>query len=358
MATNRGPSSPFVGLARRIARQQGVPPSLLLALITAESGWNPEAGSSAGARGLTQLMPGTARGLGVRDLLDPEQNIRGGARYLRKQLDAFGSPELALSAYNSGPGGAESRGMIENFPETQAYVQKVMALEAQYRGAGGVPLDVSPAGMPPTSGAPGADTGAPMGGGGTLPLDQAEPGLPTQRELLQNVGPLTSKYLVPQIEQEQQAEQSGPGFASLPSGDYSDVPTEEPVSDGGQPAVGGLNAEFARRFKLLQAAVQQAGGELYIYSGGRDAEHQAQLYQAALRKYGSESEARKWVAPPGKSNHDTHAGLKYGLGDGAVASDLRGDLAMAHKLAAKYGLVFPLANEAWHIELAGIRNMR
>jgi LAS superfamily LD-carboxypeptidase LdcB len=119
--------------------------------------------------------------------------------------------------------------------------------------------------------------------------------------------------------------------------------------------VGGLNAEFARRFGLLQKAVKQAGGDLTIYSGGRDQQKQATLYKAALAKYGSESEARKWVAPPGKSNHDTHAGMKYGLGDGAVASDLRGDLAMAHKLAARYGLMFPLANEAWHVELAGIR---
>ena len=122
--------------------------------------------------------------------------------------------------------------------------------------------------------------------------------------------------------------------------------------------MGGLNAEFARRFALLQKAIQQAGGDLTIYSGSRDANKQAGLYQAALAKYGSESEARKWVAPPGKSNHDTHAGLKYGLGDGAVASDLRGDLAMAHKLAARYGLAFPLGNEAWHVELAGIRHMK
>src|SRR5262245_17941919 len=156
--------------ARQIAQQQGVPPALFMALIQQESGWNPEAGSSAGARGLTQLMPGTARGLGVRDVLDPVQNMRGGARYLRKMLDAFhGDPRLALSAYNSGPGGVESRGQIEHYPETQAYVRNVMALEHQYSKLGigeGVGSKAPPptvAALPRTPGIPPAGALGPAG---------------------------------------------------------------------------------------------------------------------------------------------------------------------------------------------------
>jgi Transglycosylase SLT domain len=126
-------------LSRRAAatasREAGVvvKPSLLRALIQQESGGNPRAGSPAGAQGLTQLMPATAKGLGVRNVYDPWQNVLGGARYLAAQLKRFDDPRLALSAYNSGPGGAESGGQIEGYAETQNYVKRVMALEAQYR---------------------------------------------------------------------------------------------------------------------------------------------------------------------------------------------------------------------------------
>jgi LAS superfamily LD-carboxypeptidase LdcB len=346
--------------ARKIARSQGIPESLFLALITQESGWNPEAGSPAGARGLTQLMPGTARGLGVRDVTNPVQNLTGGAKYLRGQLEKFGSPELALSAYNSGPGGSEAQGRIEGYAETQNYVRRVMELEKQYSGGAPLPsgalagLTANAASTPNQM----SPAGAPVPEGPSFGTPPA-PGLPSLSELLSNVGPISA-----QVAQGIEGEQAAASQASQAPAETT-TPTDMaaptaavpggPAGDGGTPAVGGLNAEFARRFGLLQRAVKSAGGDLYIYSGGRDAAKQAVLYQNALRKYGSESEARKWVAPPGKSNHDTHAGMKYGLGDGAVASDLRGDLAMAHQLAPKFGLQFPLSNEAWHIELAGIR---
>lgn len=124
--------------AIKVARQNGVPVPLFLALVHQESRWDPGARSGAGAQGLTQLMPGTAGGLGVRDPFDPLQNLTGGAKYLREQLDQFGTAPLALSAYNSGPGGAESSGLVEAFRETQDYVKAVQALEHQYRrfGAG------------------------------------------------------------------------------------------------------------------------------------------------------------------------------------------------------------------------------
>jgi Transglycosylase SLT domain/D-alanyl-D-alanine carboxypeptidase len=342
--------------ARKIARSQGIPESLFLALITQESGWNPTAGSGAGARGLTQLMPATARGLGVRDVFNPVQNLTGGAKYLRGQLEKFGSPELALSAYNSGPGGAESSGRIEGFEETQNYVRRVMELEKQY--SGGQPLPTGALSALTANAAASPNAVSPAGAPSVEPQGPAfgappAPGLPSLSELLSRVGPISAQ-VAEGIEGEEAAQASQAAPAAT---DVTAAPTDGgvPTVAGGTPAVGGLNADFAARFAKLQAAVKSAGGDLTIYSGGRSAEKQAGLYQNALKKYGSESEARKWVAPPGKSNHDTHAAQKYGLGDGAVASDLRGDLAMAHQLAPKFGLVFPLSNEAWHIELAGIR---
>lgn len=127
--------------ARAMGREYGVAkllkPSLLFGVFNQESGWNPTAGSPAGARGIGQLMPETARGLGVKNVLNWRQNMMGSARYLAMQLRKFKSVPLALSAYNSGPGGSESSGRVENFAETQNYVKKVMAFEKQYAKVGG-----------------------------------------------------------------------------------------------------------------------------------------------------------------------------------------------------------------------------
>jgi soluble lytic murein transglycosylase-like protein len=117
------------------AQRHGVDPALLAGLVRAESNFNAAAVSPAGAQGLTQLMPGTAAGLGVTDASDPLQALEGGARYLRQQLDAFGGdPTLALAAYNAGPGNVQKYGGVPPFAETQAYVGKVQAFAAAYRG--------------------------------------------------------------------------------------------------------------------------------------------------------------------------------------------------------------------------------
>jgi soluble lytic murein transglycosylase-like protein len=106
---------------------------LLVAVIAVESRWNPDAESSAGARGLGQLMPQTANGLGV-DAGDPQQNIAGAAYYLRCLLDRFAGPDretryrLALAAYNAGARAVERYRGVPPYPETIAYVERVMAL--------------------------------------------------------------------------------------------------------------------------------------------------------------------------------------------------------------------------------------
>jgi soluble lytic murein transglycosylase-like protein len=131
---------PFGAQITAAAKKHGIDPALLAGLVKQESGFNPNAGSPAGARGLTQLMPGTAAGLGVTDVLDPAQSLDGGAKYLRQQLDAFGGDVTrALAAYNAGPGAVQRYGGVPPYAETQNYVRIVQANAAQYRAGAAAP---------------------------------------------------------------------------------------------------------------------------------------------------------------------------------------------------------------------------
>lgn len=104
-----------------------VPKDLLKAIAKAESDFNPNATSGAGAQGIMQLMPATAKGLGVTDAYDPYQNIMGGAKYISQMLEKFnGNVKLALAAYNAGPNNVAKYGGIPPFQETQNYVVKVL----------------------------------------------------------------------------------------------------------------------------------------------------------------------------------------------------------------------------------------
>lgn len=119
------------GHVARLAAKYDISPQLLEAVVWQESRWNTGAVSPAGARGLAQLMPGTARDLGVNPH-DPLSNLEGGARYLRQQLDAFGGDiEKALAAYNAGPHRVARAGGIPNIRETKGYVAAIMARLAQ-----------------------------------------------------------------------------------------------------------------------------------------------------------------------------------------------------------------------------------
>lgn len=120
-------------LLEQASRKHGVPVSLLTAVVAVESGFRADAVSSAGAIGLMQLMPGTARDMGVLDPFDPRQNIEGGAKYLGFLLKHFKSEELALAAYNAGPGRVARVGGVPDFPETRAYIESVLGLAASYQ---------------------------------------------------------------------------------------------------------------------------------------------------------------------------------------------------------------------------------
>ena len=127
-------SIPFQAEITAAAKKYGLDPALLAGLVKQESNFNPSARSGVGAKGLTQLMDSTARGLGVTDAFDPAQSLDGGAKFLSGLLKQFhGDPSLALAAYNAGPGAVQKYGGIPPYQETQRYVPQVLGYAAQFR---------------------------------------------------------------------------------------------------------------------------------------------------------------------------------------------------------------------------------
>ncbi|MEO9176868.1 MAG: NlpC/P60 family protein [Gaiellales bacterium] len=164
-------STQYDSLIEQAARDQGVDPALLKGLVQAESGFDNGSVSSVGAQGLTQLMPDTARGLGVTNSFDPLQNLEGGARFLAGALKRFGGNEqLALAAYNAGPAAVERYGGIPPFAETQAYVPRVLGYAAQYRAEGFGQTPATAATTPLPAAAPSASA---LGGGSVSSSDAA-----------------------------------------------------------------------------------------------------------------------------------------------------------------------------------------
>ncbi len=136
-ARNIGSQNPstFDSLIEDASRRYQLDPALVKAVVQAESNFNPDAVSSAGARGLMQLMPGTAASLGVADSFDPVQNVDGGAKLLRNLLDRYDqNVSLALAAYNAGPGAVDKYGGVPPYAETQRYVPRILGLYKTYRG--------------------------------------------------------------------------------------------------------------------------------------------------------------------------------------------------------------------------------
>ena len=138
-------------LVAQVAREYNLDAALLHAIITVESGYNPQAKSPAGAIGLMQLMPDTAARYAVKNIWDPLENLHGGARYLRFLLGLFkNNLDLALAAYNAGEGAVMQAGnRIPNYAETKAYVPSVLTQYDRYRGPGAAAVTPAPAASVP-----------------------------------------------------------------------------------------------------------------------------------------------------------------------------------------------------------------
>jgi len=135
---NEFSAADFRDMVNHWAKRYRLDPNMVLGLIRAESNFDPDAVSKAGARGLMQLMPGTAADMRVSDSFDPEQNIAGGTQYLAKLLDLFDNRiELALAAYNAGPSAVQEHNGIPPFKETRAYVKKVQEFARGYATGNG-----------------------------------------------------------------------------------------------------------------------------------------------------------------------------------------------------------------------------
>ncbi len=138
MQQEEEPETRFEPLIARAASQHAVDPALIKAVIMAESGYDPNAVSKMGAKGLMQLMPRTAKALGVKNPLDPEQNILGGVKYLRQLLDTFGGDvTLALAAYNAGRWAVKKHRGVPPFPATRYYVKKVLKYYERFKARAG-----------------------------------------------------------------------------------------------------------------------------------------------------------------------------------------------------------------------------
>ena len=119
-------ASKYSDIISSMSQKYGVPEKLIQSVIKTESDFNPDVVSSAGAQGLMQLMPQTAKELGVTDAFDPKQNIEGGTKLLKQHIDTYGNLELVLAAYNAGPGAVAKYGGVPPYEETQNYIKKVL----------------------------------------------------------------------------------------------------------------------------------------------------------------------------------------------------------------------------------------
>jgi len=242
----------FRAMALRAAKAEGIKrPNLFVRQMAAESGMQPCARSGAGAIGIAQIMPGTAKSWGV-DPWIPSDALRAAAHNMARYEKQLGSYRLALAAYNAGPGAVQMYGGVPPYPETREYIRRIM--------------------------------------------DPKYP-LPGMRQV----------FVIPQ--------RMTPGFS--------------------------------RDLRALARDVKRHGGTIRVEEGWRSYEDSLRIWKKAKRTRGGWARAKNWAAPPGCSNHVRGA-----------AADLLGtprSIALAHTLARKHGLIFPMGHEPWHVERAGLK---
>lgn len=252
-AAARAPRRPltridFRKMAMRAARRAGIRrPILFVRQMAAESGMQPCAVSGAGAIGIAQIMPATARGWKV-DPWIPHEALNAAAKNMAKYERQLGSYRLALAAYNAGPGAVQQYGGVPPYEETREYIRRVTDL--------------------------------------SYPL----PGM-------RQVFVIRQRY----------------------------------------------SASFRTSLGNLIRDVERHGGRIRVEEGWRSYEDSLRIWRAAKKRRGGWANAKTWAAPPGCSNHVR-----------GLAADLQGSLGLAHRLAPKHGLVFPMPHEPWHVERAGI----
>jgi hypothetical protein len=327
-------------LARRAARREGVDPNIFVRLVGAESTGNPRALSPAGAIGYTQLMPDTARGLGVNPR-DPWQNLVGGARYLKQQLHTFGNYDDALRAYNAGPAAVRQS---HGYAETNAYVQKILrganpaasTRAPRTGGAGPAPASSAPGGLGGLTSDPGSSGDvsallslltqkrqAPASMGVQAPAFSARPAMPAGYQAPVSGGGPEPRQDINQL-LELVRTQGGAGTTGGAAGGQT-----APAMTGGKatrtlgtPVTGrGGTGTFDGKTVAgwIEPALKYArahGWKGTVASGLRSTREQAQLYAdfKAGRRAGP-------VAPPGSSRHEG-ANYPYGAVDVSDAARL------------------------------------
>lgn len=366
-------SAPYQNAANRAAKRYGIPTKMFSRLINQESGWNPTIHSPAGAVGLTQLMPATAASLRVNPL-DPIANLDGGARYLRQQYDRFGTWELALAAYNAGPGNVES-GAWKTFSETTRYVKNVLGDWKTGVSTSSPPVSSTPASipsqpstvvtLPPPSGqwrlspsfndplAAGAFPNDPFGAATFSGLGKIAQGwkpTSTLAGILQSVerappAPLGGKPAKP-------APAAPVPVPAPPTATLAPVPPG--TTKGGK--VGDMSWIFAQPgvnlgpvdphlLSAVNALGQFLGKKITVNSGYRTRAQQAGLYQAYVN---SGFNIAHIAAKPGTSNHERGQALDLAI-DGVPIT-----LAVPAATLARFGLHTPVKGDLPHTTLLSV----
>lgn len=332
--------NPYLTMAAQVAQAKGVPVDLFQKMIQAESNFNPNAVSPAGAIGLGQLMPGTAQGLGV-DPHNPQQNLTGAATYLKNMFDQFHDWKLALAAYNAGPGAVQKYGGVPPYQETQNYVNRI---------TGGTAPTTAPSVSAPNTMAMPTFTDPTV----AQPTMMPDPlkALVGQIAAGEQFNPLKAlTQATPQ--QTYSPPDSTFDIASMVPQDPSTTIGDMRMSDG-DASMKGLTVKPGATIKgvngdLLSAVsklAQHLGVTIEVTSGYRDSKEQAMLYK---RYVDSGFNISKIAAKPGTSNHEFGRAMDLYINGKPISQ------VVSAKVLAQFGLHTSVKGDLPHTTLISVR---